>query len=492
MKHLLPILSCEQSKQLDKKTIGNIGMPELSLMEEAAERCFQALLNDFPLIKDYRVAVVVGTGNNAADALCIARKLYLGKIKTEVLLCKNTHGTESYNTHFNTTKNFGISIKQAIESNFAKYDLIVDGIFGIGYTIRSTLTENDRNILSIIERINESNTKVVSIDIPSGISDDTSTNNAIIANKTYSIGYPKRPFYTIASRKFCGIIINIPISFESITGSDTNICITHDKPKCKLSMFTHKYNRGSVLVVGGNTGTLGAPTFASRAIMASGAGIVFSLTQNDCLKELSTISQEMVHDSIDNIENYISKCQVSLIGPGIGFHESNKSKNISDITIFIEHFNGRIIFDASFFSFFSPAILSQAKHPPILTPHTGELRRFFPKDTENLDTNTIETVRAIATKYNVFLILKDVSIYFATPEGEVTIFDHPNRIASQAGSGDILAGYLAGTMSVYNGCDISDIVGYSITRFYDALESMKCYNSYPTDKLIEKLRGIDE
>ena len=82
----LPILSCEEIQEIDLRTIENIGIPQAALMEEASERVFTAMSADFPEISTSKILVLAGSGNNGADSLCIARKLFFAGAKIVIYI----------------------------------------------------------------------------------------------------------------------------------------------------------------------------------------------------------------------------------------------------------------------------------------------------------------------------------------------------------------------------------------------------------------------
>ena len=137
------------------------------------------------------------------------------------------------------------------------------------------------------------------------------------------------------------------------------------------------------------------------------------------------------------------------------------------------------IFDASFFTVFSKDILMNCVRVPLLTPHSGEFRKFF-----DVTEISIEQTCDIAKQYNCNILLKDSFMILAMFDGTSKIFDFPMRIAAQAGSGDLLAGYIAGTILQFE--DFCNAVSFSVIRFYDELKKFVDRNFYlPEDLILE-------
>lgn len=476
--NLLPILSCEQIQKLDSYTIENIGIPQAALMEEAAERVFAAMCNDFPQIVTGKVLVLSGSGNNGADSLCIARKLFLAA--ADVCVCiVNDKGSDLFIRHLNVCRNLGMNIKKVNEElSDNAFDFVIDGIFGVGYKF------NPNRPFPLPEKLREiaKAAVVLAVDLPSGLSEGG--NSILKADVTYSIGFPKSIFYNAKSRPFCGKIRNIEISFDKKQAAGSyNLAVSMNNETVrksafvnKRSDFVHKYKRGSCLILGGSPGKNGAVGFCSAAAFAAGCGITAILTGKSNFPDVSAVKKEAVYDVMENISSY-KHYSCTVVGPGLGaLSEDEKSLIIS----FIKDYEGQLIFDASFFTVFEPDLLKYCKNKPLLTPHSGEFKKFFGQ-TEISITKATE----IAKQHNCFLLLKDSFMIFAEPNDSATVFDFPMRIAAQAGSGDLLAGYIAG--NILQTDDLRNAVSISVMRFYNELKKFDDRNCYLPEELISNL-----
>lgn len=466
--NLLPILSCKKIQQLDSYTIENIGIPQAALMEEAAERVLAAMHKDFPQISAGKILILTGNGNNGADSLCIARKLFLAG--AEILVCiVNDTGSDLFVQHLKACQNLGMNIKTVNdEPNSCMFDFVIDGIFGIGYKYNPQrsfpLPEKWRKITE--------NAVILAVDVPSGLAEN---NDAILkADITYSIGYPKDIFYNAKNRPFCGKIRTVKISFdEAKVTSSFNLAVSMNTANLYRNNFVHKYKRGSCLILGGSPGKNGAAGYCSSAAFAAGCGITAILTGAANFPSITNIKKEAVYDILENISLY-KQYSCTVIGPGLGALSDDEKLLISD---FIKNYDGQLIFDASFFTIFETDILKNCKKTPLLTPHSGEFKTFF-KQTEISIEKTSETAKL----YNCFLLLKDSFMIFAKPDGDAVVFDFPMRIAAQAGSGDLLAGYIAG--NILQTDNFHEAVSISVMRFYNELKKFKDKNCYLPEELI--------
>lgn len=468
--NLLPILSCKKIQQLDSYTIENMGIPQAALMEEAAERVFTAMCEDFPKISAGTILILAGSANNGADSLCIARKLFFAG--ANVLVCIiNDNGSDLFVQHLTVCRNLGMNIKTVNdEPNSSSFDFVIDGIFGIGYKFNPQrpfpLPEKWRKVTE--------NAIVLAVDVPSGLSENNDT--TLKADITYSIGFPKNIFYNAKNRPFCGKIRSVGISFDKAkTDSSFHLAVSIGNSAAHLckSDFVHKYKRGSCLILGGSPGKNGAAGYCSSAAFAAGCGITAILTGAANFPDIANIKKEAVYDVLEHISLY-KQYTCTVIGPGLGALRDDEKLFISD---FIKNYDGQLLFDASFFTIFEASILKNCKKPPLLTPHSGEFKKFF-----NQTEISIEKAAETAKQHNCFLLLKDSFMIFASPNGNATVFDFPMRIAAQAGSGDLLAGYIAG--NIVQTDTVYEAVSISVMRFYNELKKFKDKNCYLPEELI--------
>lgn len=459
---------------LDRMAVEKNKIEPIILMEEAAERLFCQLKSDFLLNKE-RIAIVVGWGNNAGDALSLARKLLFTGIDFDIYFFSDKEGSDLYKIQFNILRTLKINFFDItkLKDNISNYTLIIDGIFGVGYKYRK-----DENIEALFDIINASNAIIVSIDVPSGLT--VENNKSIKANYTYSVGFLKELFFTPSTRRNVGFIRNIPISFviNNINYKKNVYYFTELSPlERKKDNFVHKYKRGGVLCIGGSFGKLGSIVLSSEAAIYSGAGITLVLSEKDNIFALNSLSKIVIFDELANYKKYIDKYDTILIGPGLDITEQSR-----DIIFEILKLDKQFILDASFFTLFDFSLLKFFKRSPILTPHTNELKTFFKRD--DFLTNTIESVSNIALTNNCHILFKDAFMLYCTPDGNSYVIDKPNRIVAQAGSGDILAGIIAGTVA--QGYKIEDSIFEAVRIFYSIADDFSANSqvAYSSDEFI--------
>ncbi|MBK8874735.1 MAG: NAD(P)H-hydrate epimerase [Bacteroidetes bacterium] len=191
----MKILTATQVREADLYTIQHTPISSVELMEGAAGKCVEWLLQN---IKKQRITIICGPGNNGGDGLAIARMLITAgfEVKTFLLNPSNRLSADCTEqlTRLESTKNHHITtvINNNQSIGFTDGDLVIDAIFGTGFKLPVSPFYAE-----IIRQINDSGRPVVSIDLPSGISsDETSliTGNEIVkSTKTLTFQVLKRP-----------------------------------------------------------------------------------------------------------------------------------------------------------------------------------------------------------------------------------------------------------------------------------------------------------
>ena len=209
------MVSSEEMQAIDKQAIFDFGIPSIVLMENAgfviyieAKKMLEGVSN-----REKKVLILCGKGNNGGDGMVAARHLVNEGVSVSVyMLCEEKRLKKDPLINFNIIRKMGLSIsciKGEIQ-NLNRYNLIIDGIFGTGFT-----GNPDKLTGTLIKGINNSNIPVLSIDVPSGL--DATTGECqeacINATKTITFGLAKCGFYSTNGQKFTGEIVIKNIGF---------------------------------------------------------------------------------------------------------------------------------------------------------------------------------------------------------------------------------------------------------------------------------------
>ena len=462
----LKVVTAEQMREIDGRTINEYGVPGIVLMENACINIVKEIEKDIGTFKKMNIVVFAGTGNNGGDALGVARHVFnQGANVLVVLLGKEDSVKGEALINFNIIKKMGInfvvvedeSYNEEIAASLHMADVVVDGIFGTG------INKNiDGFVAEIIDMINKANRYTTSIDIPSGVN---ATSGEIFgvcvkAVKTFALGFPKLGTIIGEGSKFAGKVeiqdIGIP---KSIIEEDRlNICLLTTEYISKLiprrSQYAHKGDSGKVLVIAGSTGLTGAAVLASHAAQRSGAGLVtlgipetlnnimeVRLTEEMTLPLADIGDGRLSYRCIEKLKNELNKFDVIAYGPGLG-----RGSDIYKITEWLLH-NSSIpmIIDSDGINSLAGNIdlLSKAVCPVILTPHMGEMARLTGLSIENIQKDRINVLKEYCDKYKCTIVLKDWRTVVCTNEGHIYINTTGNQGMASGGTGDVLTGIIA-------------------------------------------------
>ena len=475
------ILTVKQTRMLDKLS----KVPFVELMENAGKAIFEEIKSQY---KKCKVVILCGTGNNGGDGYVLAR--YLKESGYDVLVFLNSIPTskeakEMYEK-WDEIDGKSFNFKYVDYENFAGVDLIIDAMFGTGLN-----GEVNGEYKRIIDLINGMLIPVISIDLPSGINADTGEilGTAIKADKTITFMLPKIAHIVFPSIEYCGDIKIVDIGIPEEIIEKMNVRITLNSPELwkhsipKILASDNKYTRGLVVI---NSGEMyGSTILASKGCKKAGAGItiiicdennynaIASHTISDVLKKANKIKEYE-----DILREYPQK--TILIGSGNGKTEILKEKIFASLK-----FGDKVIFDADAISIFEndekakQYLFSSIRSMCVFTPHLAEFKRLFDYD----ENDKVGSVVRASEKSKSIVMLKGYDTIIASPSGEVVINNHSSPYLSIAGSGDVLAGLIAGLIS--RGMDEFKAVCYAVWAHGDA--SLRLNKIFTIEELIENI-----
>jgi NAD(P)H-hydrate epimerase len=217
----------------------------------------------------------------------------------------------------------------------------------------------------------------------------------------------------------------------------------------KRESNSHKGDYGRILIIGGDIGMGGAVILASEAALMSGGGLVTLASQKETIKPSLLRAPEVMTQDVSTPKD-LSRCldQKDTILCGVGFSHSSWSKEALGITLqFCEKHDGNLIIDGGALRILDKNYLLKRNMPSktILTPHPGEAAALLNLSCEEIQKDRINSAIKIRDKYNAYTILKGNKTIIA---GEaVYICDEGGPELAIPGSGDVLAGILAGLIS---------------------------------------------
>jgi len=448
----MKVVTPEEMVLMDRNAVAS-GTNILDLIEKAGHKCTEIIESD--LADKAQLVVLCGPGNNGGDGQVVSRLLFdhgygvhVFFTEPEKKMSKDSLINLGLLRERNVPIHFIVEEKdfKDLELMLTQTTHIIDAIFGTGLT-ELEISENYHRIFDLV---NDFSGEKIAIDIPSGLRGDIgiTLGNGIFANKTIVIQNYKTGCLLNDGPDYTGdtVLIDIGIDENSIA-NNKNYTQESDLtfPK-KRKKNTHKYDYGSVVVIAGSKGMSGAGILAVEGALKSGGGLVTCYVPEDIY--LPVVARSPVEALIktytcnitaENIEK--DRKKVILIGPGIG-----RAKNYSFI---LEHLLERelpVVIDADGIHHLSHVIeaLKESKTPVIITPHFGEFSRLINISREEILQDPIGYGQKFAVEYQVVVVLKGYRTMIFGTNGEIWFNSTGNPGMATGGSGDVLAGMIAG------------------------------------------------
>ncbi len=451
----MKILSPQQIRKVDQFTIKNEPIPSIDLMERAANAATEWIIKNKMA---YSYSIFCGIGNNGGDGLAVARLLSKLPVNLHVFLIKFSDqlsndaqiNLEKLKTISSITIHEINSIEQINFSEIETDNIIIDCIFGSGLNRPTKGFVKD-----IIEKLNDTENSIISIDIPSGLfanydSSHRADTGIIEAEYTLSFQLPKLSFVLPENAKYVGKweILDIGLLQEGIDIHETNYFYT-DNSKIKSIVksrhkFSHKGNFGHALLIAGSYGKMGAAILASRACLKSGVGLLtthiphwgYQIMQNSVPEAMTSIDRsEMFFTEFPTLNCY----NAIGIGPGL---DTKKNSATAFEELLNKVSDQKMVIDADGLNILSMNKFLLIKLPKlsILTPHPKEFERLVGKSKNEM--HRLELLKDFCKQYNVITVLKGAHTVIALPDGNCYFNSSGNPGMATAGSGDALTGII--------------------------------------------------
>ena len=463
------IVTAGEMREIDRRTIEEVGVPSLILMENAGLGVVKAVEEMLAGKGEKSVIVFCGKGNNGGDGMVVARHLFNRGIRVEICLIgeRNTLGGDAL-VNMQVLEGFGIKVTPVGSKKdlrrIGEGDLIVDALLGTGVT-----GEVGGLVADVIDWMNGSSLPVVSVDLPSGLhSDDGSFQGACVrASRTVTMAELKRGFVLPPGRELAGRVTVADIGAPGFVGRSVGIKtflleesdITERLPERPVA--AHKGTFGKILILAGSPGMTGAATLASKASLRVGGGLTILGTP----RELNPILEEKLTEVMTKplpqtsegtlsleaeaeMDSLLRWADVLAIGPGL----STNPETAELIRRIVLKSRVPTVIDADGLNAFAekPVLLEEKSGVRVLTPHYGELSRLVGLSIDEISRRRVEVARESASRFGSVVVLKGAPTVVASPEGEVFVNPTGNSGMATAGAGDVLTGMVVGFLA--QGC----------------------------------------
>ena len=449
----LTILTADELQNLEMRAANQLGAD--TLMKRAGAAAAELIMKrlEDAGVEQHRVTLLVGPGNNGGDALACACELREKGAVVNVVLPGGRRPTsalalaqlERWTQAGGTTYDDPYMTEKA--------DCVVDGLFGTGLAKPIT-----GDYLDAVLWFNERQALKVSLDIPSGLNPVTGhwtgSYPGCSADVTITFLCVKSGLYMCEGADAAGEIVlneldvSVPLSPLSVIGTDEFPRVL--RPRVKNS---HKGDYGSVAVIGGTDGMIGASILAARAALISGAGRVTLECRAEHAPHVDMVYPEIMFATKPvNLEDF----DAIVLGCGLGTSAEAKARVIEALNC-----QKPLILDADALNIIAADIKLQdmvlaRRAPTVLTPHPGEAARLLRRDTAGVTADRVAACRELAVQTGAIVVLKGAGTVISMRSSRTWINPTGSPMLATGGSGDVLAG----------------MIGAMFAQGYDMVESV--------------------
>ena len=462
----MKVLTAAQMREVDRRTIES-GIPGTVLMENAGHRVLEVMAHKFAPLREQRIVVLCGKGNNGGDGLVIARQLLTRIHPRELHVVLTGDGAEM---HGDAGLNLGMfraaggTYLLNISPEMRTATLVVDALLGTGLEGPAR-----GRPLELIHSINNDFplAKVVAVDLPSGMQSDSGAQQGEIARADVTV--------TFTAPKLCHVLqpacyqigelhVGAIGSPAALLEKDDNIRLHLSGPERFAHLFRPRYadsNKGMyghVLVIAGARGKTGAAGMAGLAALRAGAGLSTVASAASAIPTIAGYAPEIMTEPLaetaggalsvaafddGSMERALTRKTVIAAGPGLGTHE----ETVRLIDRLVHESHVPMVLDADALNGLAGGDFGSSAGPRVLTPHPGEMSRLTGKSVDEIQKDRVASARGFAEQHKLTLVLKGDRTMIAFPSGDVWANPTGSPALATGGTGDVLTGLTAGLIA---------------------------------------------
>lgn len=460
----------EEMRSLDAKLNKQIGIPELVLMENAGQAVARAAEAFLYEVRDSKICVFAGRGNNGGDGLVAARILANRGAKVCVVL---TTAAEKFAgsplAELNLAKQCAMEIltfpassagRKKLLEKLGQTDVVIDSVVGTGFT--GKLAGDTAQAVKMINTLGKDAAYVIAVDIPSGVEADSGkvAGVAVRADVTVSMLAPKLGLLLYPGAEYAGRVfvndLGVPreVLKENVTGKEALNEYAAGLLLPRFKKNAHKGNKARIKIIAGCSRYTGAAALASEAAVRSGAGLVSLLVPESIHRIMTLKLTEVMTEGAGGTRDkafatahlasaleFVRGADAVAIGPGLGRNE-NTGEFVRQL---LPQLNIPVVIDADGLYALNghTEILDKMTAPKVLTPHLGEMAGLTGMTIEEILASPVETALRFAREWQAVVLLKGAHSLIASPDGRLYVNTSGNEGMATGGSGDVLTGIIA-------------------------------------------------
>ncbi|MFC5051329.1 NAD(P)H-hydrate dehydratase [Rubritalea spongiae] len=433
-------VSCQSMRAIEDRAFAVHSTAE-ALMDEAGYKIAQKILHYYPQLQ--HATAYLGKGHNAGDAIVVLQHLQQAgwTVNLQTPLRLNDFAPL-------TQKKINALGSEYLQNQQppAPKSLLIDGLLGIGASgpLRDPITTLAK---SINHHRNKLDCTVIALDIPSGVNGDTGeiAKNAVLADHTITIGYPKIGILKSNTVQHVGALSLVTLPELQPQNAELahhpHLICEHTLTRKRRDFDTHKGQTGRVAIWAGSMGMLGAAELSATAALRAGAGLVTVFIEPSLYPILASMlpPEIMLRPCTSPLKILEERFDAIAIGPGIGSPSEDISNQLIEV---VRQTSVPTVLDADMLNLIAnQQALPELTHHCILTPHPGEMRRLLPNATR---LSREETVKQFLELVPVTLLYKGARTLIAQTNSPLFINSTGSPAMATAGQGDVLTGLIAG------------------------------------------------
>lgn len=467
----MKIVTAQQMREIEDRAEAS-GVSKATLMENAGLAVADYIRGQVKNLVGMTVVVLVGPGNNGGDGLVAARHLDAWGARVTICLCRDNpeHGGKvdylrgKRVTVIRLDDDDGLAqLREALQLA----QIVVDAVLGTGRS--RPITGPTGGALDLLRESRHANgsPRLAALDVPTGLDADTGAVDpkTVQSDVTLTLGNPKVGLYRFPGAEYAGEIEVLDIGIPRGLDGDIEIeLMTDEWARSALPdrpMSGHKGTFGKTLIVGGSRNYVGAPYLAATAAGRVGAGLVTLAVPESLQMAVAAKAVEPTYlplpealpgvpraEAAGLIAQQASGYQALLIGPGIG--QADSTREMAAKLLFQSGPRPPVVVDAdglNVLAYSSETWWNHFSQEAVLTPHPGEMSRLTGRSTKDIQEHRVEIAIESAVKWRKIVVLKGAFTVVAYPDGSARLSPFANPAMATAGTGDVLAGTIAGLLA---------------------------------------------
>lgn len=474
----MKVVTVAQMRALEEAA-GRLGVSERALMEEAGLAAAQEAWMAVGAMEGRGISVLVGPGNNGGDGLVAARQLAgWGATVAVYLLRPRAADDELWASILETDiAHSGVEDDPGL-NRLARWlgesACVIDALLGTGVS-----RAIDGDLAGVLGRLAEARTgalapRLIALDLPTGVDPDTGRADpaTVAADQTVAFGFRKVGLLQMPGARFAGDVVTVDIGIPREAGVD-------DLPFEELDFRTvqalvprrpadgHKGTFGRAVVAAGSRRYPGAARLASEAAARAGAGLTVLAAPAVVQPLVAPALPDVIHEPLPSAAGAVRGGEAArvllralpeadslLLGPGLSQTpavEEFVRALLAGLGAAAPNLGG-LVLDADALNVLAVTagwteLLAALDVPRVLTPHPGEMARLIGASTTEVQADRLGVALLQARRSKSIVVLKGACTIIAAPDGRARISTAANSMLATGGTGDVLAGLIAGLLA---------------------------------------------